>query len=166
MTSKKASVALRSIKRLERDLALFVDRKFTPIKILCMLWKKIVASKDSETLKNRLVEELIDMSDTCSSGHISRLVNVFAGFDFEMRIPWTEQIKSIFKVLFEKKVRSLPDDEGEEVMMILVDKGHSEKIETLVDSIYAELYKEFVDANYLKIGEFDTYFEQARVGYI
>ena len=44
-------------------------------------------------MKDRLLEELVDMSGTCSSGFASRLVNVISGFgDFNIRISWKDQI--------------------------------------------------------------------------
>jgi hypothetical protein len=46
----------------------------------------------------RLFEELEDMSGTCSSGFLSRLVNVVSGFDenLSIRISWQDQIISNF----------------------------------------------------------------------
>ena len=46
-----------------------------------------------------MIEELIDMADTCSSGHISRIINVLSGFDINgmtigINIGWKKQIQS------------------------------------------------------------------------
>ena len=45
----------------------------------------------------RLIDELIDMADTCSTGHANRLVNTFSGVGMNglfLRIPWKDQIES------------------------------------------------------------------------
>ena len=47
--------------------------------ILLFVWNKI---HDNENLKERLLEELIDSNDTCSSGYFTRLMNVFSGTEF------------------------------------------------------------------------------------
>jgi hypothetical protein len=48
-------------------------------------------------MKNRLLEELQDMSGTCSTGFANRLVNVISGFgDFNLTISWRDQLISNF----------------------------------------------------------------------
>lgn len=41
----------------------------------------ILSSPDKDELNKRLIQELGDMSGTCASGHLSRLVNVIQGFN-------------------------------------------------------------------------------------
>ena len=43
-------------------------------------------------LEDRLLQELMEMSETCSSGHAGRFVNVFAGVDADINISYEDQI--------------------------------------------------------------------------
>ena len=47
-----------------------------------------------DDLMLRMCEELIDMSDTCTTGHIYRIVNIFSGYDIDIKIPVEEEVKS------------------------------------------------------------------------
>jgi hypothetical protein len=66
--------------------------------IFIKLWCYIHLSEFKDEMIKRLFEELEDMSGTCSSGFLSRLVNVVSGFDenLSIRISWQDQIISNF----------------------------------------------------------------------
>jgi len=48
--------------------------------IFVSLWNYISNSEHFEAMKVRLEEELVDMSNTCSSGYVARICNVISGF--------------------------------------------------------------------------------------
>ena len=50
------------------------------------VWNIINQHEHKEELIKRLFEELIDMNGTCSTGHTSRLVNIFSGFELNGEI--------------------------------------------------------------------------------
>jgi hypothetical protein len=63
--------------------------------IFLRIFNQIERHAEKELLMERLLDELIDMADTCSTGHASRLVNVFSGIDgFFMRMNWRDQIQA------------------------------------------------------------------------
>ena len=66
-----------------------------------------------------MVEELIDMANTCSSGHSSRLVNVLAGYtDLKITISYEDQIIANLQArLFKKLQDSLYTDEVKALVM-------------------------------------------------
>jgi hypothetical protein len=83
-----------------------------------------------DMLLERLVEELIDMADTCSSGHANRLVNVFSGVDgFIMDIGWRSQIESNISGRLTAKAR------------VAIDKTAREKAEKKAITYTAEELK-------------------------
>jgi len=77
--------------------------------IFVKIWLKI---NNEEELIKRLAEELTEMSRTCGTGHLNRLVNVFSGFDDSnfITISWKTQIESNIVGRFNKLIREIPDD--------------------------------------------------------
>jgi hypothetical protein len=62
--------------------------------------------------KKRLLEELIDMYGTCSSGFSSRLVNVISGYgDFNLNISWRDQIIANFTGRLNARARDISSKE-------------------------------------------------------
>ena len=63
-------------------------------------------------MKKRLLEELEEMSGTCSSGFASRLVNVISGFgDFKLTISWRDQIIANFTGRLNARARDITNDD-------------------------------------------------------
>lgn len=65
--------------------------------IFMRIFQCVEKHPDRELLMQRLMEELIDMADTCSTGHANRLVNTFSGIGMNglfLRVPWKDQIES------------------------------------------------------------------------
>jgi hypothetical protein len=86
-----------SLNRIVMDRVLYSKYNNSLINILLKMWSFIKDNEYEEQLHKRLLEELFDMSGTCSSGFASRLVNVMSGFSqFNIRISWKDQIASNF----------------------------------------------------------------------
>ena len=85
-----------SLNRIKMDRTLYSNSTLSNIFI--KLWCYIYLSEFKDEMVKRLFEELEDMSGTCSSGFLSRLVNVISGFDenLSIRISWQDQIISNF----------------------------------------------------------------------
>ena len=76
------------------------------------IWQIIKSHEYSETLTQRLFEELIEMSGSCSSGHVSRLVNVLSGFEINgkminLSIDYKDEITSIMMAKINKKISEI-----------------------------------------------------------
>jgi hypothetical protein len=83
-----------SLLRIRIDQVLYPGSQ-TLSTIFLRIFQTIEKHENKDLLLQRLLEELIDMAATCSSGHASRLVNVFSGIDgFILRVSWKEQIAS------------------------------------------------------------------------
>ena len=99
-----------SLNRIYLDRALYSKFKYTLINILLKVWTYICSHDSEIDMKKRLLEELVEMSGTCSSGFAGRLVNVISGFgDFNLRISWRDQIIANFTGRLNAKVRDIVD---------------------------------------------------------
>ena len=87
---------LQSLNRIELDNALYSKFNDSLKNILIKVWSYIQNNKNKFEMIKRLLQELEDMSGTCSSGFISRMINSVSGFSDEMniKISWEDQIIS------------------------------------------------------------------------
>jgi hypothetical protein len=77
------------------DRGLYSNKALTLKAVLCKVWTIIQGHPHCEELQQRLKEELHDMSDTCSSGHLLRLINVFSGFQGGITLGVREEITTV-----------------------------------------------------------------------
>lgn len=87
-----------SLLRIELDQTIY-DGGQTLSSIFIKIYNIILSHPHKDDLYNRLIEELIDMADTCSSGHLSRLINILSGYEIDgklytLEISYKDQIKS------------------------------------------------------------------------
>lgn len=84
-----------SLNRIYMDRVLYFNNNLS--NILVKLWSYIKNNENVEEMTKRLIEELKDMSGTCSSGFLSRLVNTLSGFgEMNITISYEDQIISNF----------------------------------------------------------------------
>lgn len=101
-----------SLNRIYMDRALYSNYNCSLLHILLKIWTYLSTHESYEDMKNRLLEELIDMSGTCSSGFASRLVNVISGYgDFNLTISWRDQIVANFTGRLNAIVRDIASEE-------------------------------------------------------
>jgi hypothetical protein len=99
-----------SLNRIYLDRALYSNYNCCLSHILLKIWTYIVSNKSVDDMKIRLLEELVDMSGTCSSGFASRLVNVISGYgDFNLNISWRDQIIANFTGRLNARARDIVD---------------------------------------------------------
>lgn len=161
--------AVHAMRRIEIDTATFGDEKYTLREIFVGAWAKIYTFTDEEIqeqLLNRMVEELVDMGDTCTSGHVGRIVNIFSGYDNTIQMKWSDQIAGNVKGRLEAIIRNLEDEELKSTLLIAqTDIADNDEKQVYVDfvkehlfQIKDELYKEFVKGGYITTEEFKRYF--------
>jgi hypothetical protein len=142
-----------SLDRITTDTAIFSNKNKMRLRdILQRVWNRIMNYMDQETQKEaikRLFEELIDMSHMCSTGHMSRIVNVLSGFPVEqgginsIKITWNAQIKSNIQARLMVLIKK---DETGDLLNSMIDSDRHLYLNFIRDnkaSIYAELLKEF-----------------------
>ena len=111
LDSKKRHAAYKALNRVSVDTATFTEHNVTISEIFVHVWARIERLDDELQLElqKRFVDELCDMSDTCSSGHSARFVNVLSVTDNSLCIKWDEQIKANIAGRLNARVRDHPD---------------------------------------------------------
>ena len=116
-----------------------------------------------------MIDELIDMSDTCSSGHSERFINVLSTVDDTLKIGWDSQIIANMAGRLEARMRDCPDEDMRiRVALGLMDGADEEDKEAYIKfvkdqliELKQELRKEFVDeGKFVKDDEFEEIFDK------
>lgn len=139
--------------------------------ILLKVWTYICNHEHRETMKQRLLEELVEMAGTCSSGYASRLINTMSGFgDFSMSISWRDQIIANVSGRLNARIRDLDDLELQERIMTelsnaeYIDKKNFTKFfRENIALIQEEMYEEF--KSHISDQEFEMHFRSAISNY-
>jgi hypothetical protein len=161
--------AYKALSRIAIDTATFTKNHVTLAEIVSHVWSKIHSGEYDRTmvgcLEQRVIDELIDMEDTCSSGHAGRFVNVLSIVEDSLKISWDAQLKANFSGRMGVKIRECQDDDLQAIialgMMEDADEGdrklYLKFIEESLVEIEKELYNEFVGEGYIKECVFADY---------
>lgn len=176
LKTNRMNRALKSMNRILLDTAVFTENKITLSEIFLHVWIRIQSHPEEERkeLENRMLEELVDMADTCSSGHSGRFVNVLSTYDSTLQISWESQIKANLSGRIQARIRDLDDENfGAKIvlgMMNDADKEDREEymifIKNTLQELHKELYDEFVGEGYISKEEFGRAFEIAKEKWI
>lgn len=133
--------------------------------ILLLVWTRIQQSPHQKTMMIRLIDELDEMDATCSSGHLSRLINVLSGFTElqPVKISFEEQLKNNVFARYTTYLKSLTESE-QEIIIAEMTQPDKPNIEQFIFSYSPrdELLDEFVP-KYLSRDIFDrVYFNSER----
>jgi hypothetical protein len=159
-----------SFNRISMDRALYSMYNYSLAHILIKVWTFLSKHKDREEIEKRLIDELYETADTCSSGFATRLVNVLSGFsDFGIKISWEEQLISNFTGRINARIRDLKDEERknkivEEMTLELSERyNYIAFIRECLPSLRYELWNEF--KQHIQDSDFDLYFRKAMIMY-
>lgn len=170
LDNKKKFSALSALNRVSIDTATFTKHNVSISEVFIHVWTKIVsypASSDvRKMLENRLIEELVEMGDTCSSGHAGRFVNVLSAVDADLRISYESQIVANIAGRINARIRAIEDsDLKASISMGMLPDAEEEDvssfknfISTALPELHDELYKEFVGEKYISDEEFEKFF--------
>jgi hypothetical protein len=135
--------------------------------IFVKVYQLIQEHSESEEILKRLFEELEDMADTCSTGHVNRLIGVLQTYGFTLDIGFKQQLKAYLTHRFQKRINTIPDEQYRDLvleeMMDLsqphpnFNKFYRENLMSLRD----EMYSEFVETGHITNDKFDEYFRYA-----
>jgi hypothetical protein len=180
LKSKDRIKAFKSLNRISIDTATFTSSKITTADVFVKIWGKIKkykkADKDAfEELQKRTLDELVDMADTCSSGHVARLINIMSGgYGVEIKISWKDQLQANMAARMEKRMRDL-SDEDRKISVIMGMEKDSEELDRKnylqfiteeSQKLREELYNEFVKSNHITEEEFNIYYEEAATKWV
>jgi NAD kinase len=161
-----------SLSRIYLDRGIY-SCNFTLVTVLLLLWSYICKSEYCSEMKARLLDELADMTYTCSSGYISRMANVISGYgEFSLRISWRDQIIANFSARLNSRIRDIPDPLVRDMVLeeLAIDTSKYQErrnflalLRSALPSIKEELYSEFRE--YMDDATFDLYLRQAFSSY-
>lgn len=127
--------------RLTEDKTFFVKLNSNLSNIFCVVCEYIDKNENKEELMKRLIEECIDMSDTCSTGYINRLANVFSGFEeYKITMSVKSELKALFFHLMNNRI------------------SQSENVDDVIDDLSninyeSKYYNDFIIENFISIKE-------------
>jgi len=104
---------LISLDRICMDRALYSKFNLSLSNVLVKVWSYTMGHEYQDEMHKRMLEELQEMSGTCSSGYITRLINVISGFgEFNIRISWEDQIISNLYGRLNARARNISCDKN------------------------------------------------------
>ncbi len=116
-----------SINRFILDNTLYSKYSVSLLNLLIRSYYYIQSHQYKDELMKRLCEELCDMSDTCTTGHIGRLVNIFSGYELTISMPIEEEIKSCVYA----RLTNIIENKQEEIRDLIFDSiGTSDEIKS------------------------------------
>lgn len=103
-----------SLNRIYMDRTLYSKYNVTLSGVLVKIWSYILNHEYKDELTTRIIQELEDSSGTCTSGYLSRLVNVLSGYDdkFGIRISWEDQIVANFSGRLNARIRKITEPDS------------------------------------------------------
>ena len=148
-----------SYQRICADLSRFMQ-KYTLYEVCLLCWKKITESEHRQELLKRLKEELAEMANTCFTGHITRLINIFSGYEEGViKMSWLEQIKGNFTTLIAGKLKDsnlreiITEQLGEESMK-------KDDLLSLLIEVSGTLKPEYVGKGYLSEKDYENILDE------
>lgn len=150
--SKKQEQIEKSIHRINTDTSKFGKEGFNLHSVFQSLLNLIERHPQKNELNERLVDELIDMSGKCSTGHLSRLINVLQGYEtnlqVKVQIDIKDEIYAKVKHLIEKNM--MEQENMDEIMEDMLSENKTLYIEfvknTINDNIL-EMINEYKNVN-------------------
>ncbi len=172
LSHKQRVSAYQALDRISIDTSTFTDKNVTIAEVFIHVWLTIQKYDDTirTELEKRMVEELVDMSATCSSGHTYRFVNVLSTYDTSLTISWKAQIEANIAARVNARIRDISDED----LRVSVAMGSMEKAEPedrkvyvefirkALSSVREEMYKEFVGDKYISEAEFEQHFASGK----
>ena len=160
----------KSIHRINTDTATF-GKGFTLYTLYQSLLNLIEKHPQKRDLEERLLDELIDMSGKCSTGHLSRIINVLQGFDttlqVKVKININDEIYAKIKHLIEQGV--INNDNMDEIMEDMLSENKTiyiKFIKDLIDTKIDEIIKEYENVNVNDIVGYNSDKKYNKISYI
>jgi len=162
-----------SLIRVTVDRAVYGTVHMTLSTIFAKIWTYIQDSQDREEMEKRMVEELIDANNMCSTGFASRMINSLSGFgDMNITISFEDQITANLEAQLNKKIMNIEDDNLSGLIleeMTLPNRFYEKRknflkfFRSVISSIRESMHKEF--SEHITDTDFDLYFRKALYHY-
>jgi len=176
LTQKDRGKCYRALDRISIDTSTFTEYNLGIADVFCYVWFRVKRHPEFRgELENRILEELVDMADTCSSGHTWRFVNVLSVYEGDiLKISWDDQIKANIVGRMSARIRDIKDETLKDLValgsMENADLEEARAFRTFADTALAELYhelrKEFVvEGKHVPLDQFDVCFKDGASRY-
>ena len=163
-----------ALARISIDRAVYGHSNMGLSTILAKVWTYIQNSEYREELQKRLIEELVESNEKCSTGYAGRLVNTLSGFDEKMSvgISFEDQIIANLEGRLNARIRMLDDEEMvdkilEEMTIPVIEydkRSHFLRFfREHISKIREEMYSEF--CGHMDDTDYDFYFRKAIIHY-
>ena len=166
----KRTILENAMIRITIDRAIYGRFNLSLANIIAKMWTYIQDSSYREELQKRLLEELIDSNNKCSSGYVSRILNSLSGFgDISLQISFEDQIISVLETRLNNEIMN---DENSDIIldeMILPVRFFEKRgtflkfFRTHISRIREEMYEEFKE--FVNTYDYDMYFRKAIMHY-
>lgn len=117
--------------------------------ILLLVYNKICSFENKNDLMKRLLEEIFDCDNSCTTGYFTRIVNTLNGFindkDMCFNINPRDELRSVIFARINRNIRSLPEKTRESVLEA-IEEGNFGIFEEFMDyySPEDEIKKEYL----------------------
>lgn len=145
-----------SLDRIAIDHAIFTTAKLRLRDIFQRVWNRIMnyipGQEEQKDAIQRLAVELVDMNGTCSTGHMSRIVNVLTGLNTTkgilttVKISYNTQIRSNISARINTRIKQ---DESGDILTSMIETTpegrqlYRDFAQKIKEEIFQELEKEF-----------------------
>jgi len=120
------------------------ENSFSLHDVFASLWTYILSHKHREELILRLIEELLEMSEYCSTGYLSRLINVIQGFtddeSLQVKILEKTRIKAVIFNILDKYFMNRMD--SPDIFDIRNLFSFLDMVKSAINENISDLYKE------------------------
>ena len=165
LEKEKINKIMSSLERIMIDTAKYELLSMSDI--LVLVWEYICKSEHRDELEKRLLQELEEMDESCSTGHLSRILNILSGYfkGNTVKITFKDQLRSNIFARYTKLIKLLSEDKQEKIQteMTLNDTDQKDTIKMFLMDFNLEetLYKEFVSQGHMDVSEFYETYEKA-----
>jgi hypothetical protein len=162
-----------ALTRIFIDRAVYSQYNMSLMNILVKIWCYIDGHQYQEEMQKRLLEELYDSSEVCSTGYAFRIVNVISGYgELSIEISFEDQIVGNLSGRLNKKIGEIEDEDfqSEIIEQMAINPTYFELrgkflkfFRENISQIRQEMYIEFKD--YMSDTDYDLYFRKAILNY-
>lgn len=162
-----------ALTRIFIDRAVYSRYNMSLMLILIKIWSYIQSHQYSEEMKKRVLEELYDSSDVCSTGYAFRIVNVISGFgELSIGISFEDQVVGNLAARLNNKIRDILDEDFkiDVITEMSIDPSDFKSrgsflkfFRESISKIREDMYQDFKD--YMSDTDYDMYFRKAIIHY-
>ena len=137
----------RTIQRFILDNTVYTDKLVSLLHLLFRSYLYImITNEGNEELLKRFTEELYEMADTCSTGHLVRLANIFSGYDVNMNMDVEDELKGCIFQRLTNIINSKSEEEQEKIYEDTLSEDFMKILSKDLVGLINDLEKEYVES--------------------